>query len=151
MIAIVDYGLGNLASIKNMFKRVGERDVVISSDVSVIKNADKVILPGVGAFDAGMSNLKKYGLIDVLNKKALDEKVPFLGICLGLQLMCAFSEEGQTKCLGIFNTEVRSFPKTDLVSHEVFCQSKSQYFKYKCIIDEIKFASGKTPGSFFTD
>lgn len=106
MIAIIDYGLGNLASIKNMFKRIGVRDVVITSDKDVVAAADKIILPGVGAFDTGMKNLKEYNLIDVLNKKAMEEKVPFLGICLGMQLMTKGSEEGVLPGLGWFDADV---------------------------------------------
>lgn len=93
MIVIIDYGLGNLASIKNMFKRIGNKDVVISSEKDVIAKADKIILPGVGSFDNGMIHLKKYDLIETLSRKALEEKVPLLGICLGMQLMTKGSEE----------------------------------------------------------
>lgn len=115
MIAIIDYGLGNLSSIKNMFKRVGERDVIITSDAELISRADKVVLPGVGAFDNGMKHLSDYGLIDVLNKKALVEKVPFLGICLGMQLMTKSSEEGELPGLGWFNAKTLKFkPNKDL-------------------------------------
>ena len=109
MIVIVDYGLGNLFSIKNILKRVNERNVIISSDSTVIKNASKIILPGVGAFDNGMNHLQKYGLIDVLNTKALEEKVPFLGICLGMQLMTNGSEEGNLPGLGWFDADTVKF------------------------------------------
>ena len=109
MIVIVDYGLGNLFSIKNILKRVNERNVIISSDRTVIKNASKIILPGVGAFDNGMNHLQKYGLIDVLNTKALEEKVPFLGICLGMQLMTNGSEEGNLPGLGWFDADTVKF------------------------------------------
>ena len=109
MIVIVDYGLGNLQSIKNMFKRIGEKNVVISSDKSIIQKATKVILPGVGAFDNGMKHLKEYDLIEVLNQKALVEKVPFLGICLGMQLMTMKSEEGELEGLGWFDAETKKF------------------------------------------
>ena len=109
MIVIVDYGLGNLASIKNMFKHIGIREVKISSQKEVVEQADKIILPGVGAFDNGMMHLEKYDLIDVLNKKALVEKVPFLGICLGMQLMTQGSEEGVKKGLGWFDAETIKF------------------------------------------
>ena len=109
MIVIVDYGLGNHGSIKNMFKYLDIRDVKISSDPSEINNADKVILPGVGSFDNGMKNITKLGLIDVLNKKALVDKVPFLGICLGMQLMTKCSEEGELKGLGWFDAVTKKF------------------------------------------
>jgi len=109
MIIIVNYGLGNLSSIKNMFKYLDIRDVKISSDPSEINNADKIILPGVGSFDNGMKNIHKLGLIDVLNKKALVDRVPFLGICLGMQLMTESSEEGELKGLGWFDAVTKKF------------------------------------------
>ena len=109
MIIIVDYGLGNLASIQNMLKYLGVTNVKISSDINEINNAKKIILPGVGSFDHGMNNLKKFGLIDVLNKKALADKIPFLGICLGMQLMTKSSEEGKLKGLGWFDAETKKF------------------------------------------
>ena len=113
MIVILDYGLGNLLSIKNMFKRVEIRNVVISSDAKVIEKASKIILPGVGAFDNGIKNLESYGLIEVLNKKALKEKVPFLGICLGMQLMTKGSEEGKLAGLGWFDANTIKFKSED--------------------------------------
>ena len=109
MIVIVDFGLGNVHSIKNMFKRVNERNVSISSELETIQNASKIILPGVGAFDNGMKNLQEYGLINILNKKALDEKVPVLGICLGMQLMTQGSEEGNLPGLGWFDAKAVKF------------------------------------------
>ena len=109
MIVIVDYGLGNLLSIKNMLKRVSERNVIISSKSEVIKKATKIILPGVGAFDNGMKHLEKYALVDILNKKALIEKIPFLGICLGMQLMTKRSDEGDLPGLGWFDANTVKF------------------------------------------
>ena len=108
MIVIVDYGLGNLGSIQNMLKRLGISSI-ISSEAEVVNNSSKLILPGVGSFDSGIQNLHKLGLWDVLNKKALVDKVPILGICLGVQLMCKSSEEGSLQGLGWFNAEVLSF------------------------------------------
>ncbi|MDD5593721.1 MAG: imidazole glycerol phosphate synthase subunit HisH [Candidatus Margulisbacteria bacterium] len=99
MIVIVDYGLGNLGSILNMLKKIGA-EARISSDVSVIEKADKLILPGVGAFDNGMRNINDLGLLGVLEQKALKENVPVLGICLGMQLLTAKSEEGERPGLG---------------------------------------------------
>jgi glutamine amidotransferase len=113
MIVIIDYGLGNLSSIKNMLKKIGERNVIISSDLEVIKNASKIILPGVGAFDTGMRHLAEYGLKDILDKKALIEKVPFLGICLGMQLMTNGSEEGVLPGLGWFYANTVKFKLED--------------------------------------
>lgn len=114
MVTVINYGLGNLGSIQNMLKKVGEKSIITSSEEEISK-AEKLILPGVGAFDTGMSNLHSLGLIDVLNKKVLKEKTPVLGICLGLQLMTNKSEEGKLKGLGWFDAETIkfSFPEND--------------------------------------
>ena len=109
MIYIVDYGLGNLASIKNMLKHIDIRDVKITSDKLELEKAEKIILPGVGAFDNGMKHLQKYDLIDVLNRKALKEKIPILGICLGMQLMTNGSEEGKEAGLGWIDADTIKF------------------------------------------
>ena len=109
MIVIVDYGLGNLASVSNMFKKIGVKDVIVSKDKDVIKNATKLLLPGVGAFDAGMTNLENSGLIPLLNKKVLEEKIPILGICLGMQLLTKKSEEGLMQGLGWIDAETVRF------------------------------------------
>lgn len=98
MITIIDYKMGNVGSIQNMFKKVGAESI-ITSDIEIIKSAQKLILPGVGSFDNGMKNLVNLGLVDVLNEKVLEEKTPILGICLGMQLMTNESEEGQEKGL----------------------------------------------------
>lgn len=99
MIAIIDYKTGNLGSIRNMLKKIGEPSV-ITSDPSEISGASKLILPGVGAFDSGVQKLRDAGLWDLLNTKVLEEKVPILGICLGAQLMTAGSQEGTEKGFG---------------------------------------------------
>lgn len=112
MITIVDYGLGNLGSIQNMLGRIGA-DCVITRDVGEIKRATKLILPGVGAFDAGMRNLNEYGLREVLDLKACQEKIPVLGICLGMQLMTRASEEGTLPGLGWVGATVRRFSPAD--------------------------------------
>ena len=109
MIAIIDYGIGNIASIVNMFKRVGNREVVFTKDLEVIDKCDKILLPGVGAFDNGMQHLKMAGVIEVLNKKVLVDKVPVLGICLGMQLLTNGSEEGVEKGLGWINANTIKF------------------------------------------
>ena len=108
MIIIVDYGMGNLGSIHNMF-RVLNVDSKISSNIDEIKNASKLILPGVGSFDNAMKSLVKMKLVDVLNKKALIDKIPILGICLGMQLMLESSEEGVEKGLGWVKGKVLNF------------------------------------------
>ena len=99
MIAILDYGLGNPASVRNMLRKAGH-DAEISADPAVLRSATRLILPGVGAFDHGMQNLEERGLIPVLTDAALERKVPFLGICLGMQLLSRGSEEGKRPGLG---------------------------------------------------
>ena len=112
MIAIIKYNAGNTSSVKNALARLGY-DSVITDDAEIIKSADKVILPGVGEANSAM----KY-----IQSKQLDEVIrsitqPFLGVCLGLQLMCKHSEEGDTDCLNIFDTEVKLFPAEDIIPH----------------------------------
>lgn len=108
MITIVDYGVGNLGSIINMLKKVGVK-AIASSDPATLMQAEKLILPGVGAFDAGMSRLNECGLVPLLNSLVLEKKVPVLGLCLGLQLMTKKSEEGQTPGLGWLDAETVRF------------------------------------------
>jgi len=108
MLVIVDYGLGNLRSILNKLKRL-EIDAVLSSDRDQIRKADKLILPGVGFFAAGMNNLYEYDLVEVLEQKVLKEETPILGICLGMQLFAGFSEEGNCKGLGWIEGEITKF------------------------------------------
>ncbi len=109
MIAIINYGIGNLLSVQNMLIKAGVRDVVITDDSSMIAQADKIILPGVGHFDYGMRKLKASACFDILTRKALDEKVPILGICLGAQLLTNGSEEGTEKGLGWIDAETIGF------------------------------------------
>lgn len=99
MIAIIDYGLGNPGSIKNMLKKIGVASE-ITRDIKTIESASKLILPGVGSFDNGMQNLSDFGLIEILNQKVKHDKIPVLGICLGMQLMTKSSEEGKLPGLG---------------------------------------------------
>lgn len=107
-VTIVDYGMGNLGSIRNMLRRIGV-SCVISGDAAVIAKANRVILPGVGAFDAAMRQIDQRGLREVLDRKALTERVPTLGICLGMQLTTRGSEEGRLPGLGWVDAEVRRF------------------------------------------
>lgn len=104
MVVIIDYGLGNLGSMANMLRKIGV-PAVVSSDPLVIGNAKKLILPGVGAFDGGMKNLESGGLLQVLNKRVLEDKTPILGVCLGMQLLGMRSEEGQLPGLGWLDAE----------------------------------------------
>ena len=109
MIVIIDYGTGNLGSIKNMLKKLGY-DSKITCDSSEIEKSTKLILPGVGAFDYGMNQLNKTGIIQLLNKKVIEDGIPILGICLGAQLMCKSSEEGEIQGLGWIDAKVKKFP-----------------------------------------
>lgn len=109
MINIIDYGVGNLTSILNMVKKVGYRNVRISGDTGAIRDADKLILPGVGNFDFGMQQLRKSGLVDMLNKEVLENRKMILGICLGAQLLTRSSEEGKEKGLGWIGAETVRF------------------------------------------
>ncbi|VVB60470.1 Imidazole glycerol phosphate synthase subunit HisH [uncultured archaeon] len=108
MITILDYGMGNVKSILNIIYKVGG-EAIISSDINKIIDAEKIILPGIGSFDVGIKNLTEQGLISILNKKVLDEKTPFLGICLGMQLITQRSEEGKLNGLGWINAETEKF------------------------------------------
>lgn len=107
MIAIIDYGLGNLGSISNMLKVIGEKSK-ITNDFEIIQKADGIILPGVGAFDAGMTNLNESGLTVVIKDEAATGK-PILGICLGMQLLGKKSEEGSLPGLSLIPFECKKF------------------------------------------
>jgi glutamine amidotransferase len=98
-VVVVDYGIGNLGSIPNMLGRIGV-DATISSDPAEIEAADRLILPGVGAFDAGMQNLADRGLSEPLRSRAIDDGIPTMGLCLGMHLMFEESEEGSRPGLG---------------------------------------------------
>lgn len=105
---IVDYGMGNLGSIANMLKKLGYRSSV-TSDPTMIAEASGLILPGVGSFDRGMENLQSRNLIDILNQRIIDDRIPVLGICLGAQLIMSESEEGHLKGLNWISGKVKKF------------------------------------------
>lgn len=111
MIAILDYGIGNLGSIANMLKVIGEKNK-ITNDVDTIRKADGIILPGVGAFDAGMNKLNESGLAEVIKEEAAKGK-PVLGICLGMQLLGKKSEEGSLPGLSLIPFECKRFNFSD--------------------------------------
>ncbi len=110
MIAILKYNAGNVTSVENAIKKLGY-EVLITDDFEILKSADKVIFPGVGEASSAMKYLQEKGLDKVLK----DLKQPVLGICLGMQLMCTSSEEGETQGLGIFGTKVLKFPAKGIV------------------------------------
>lgn len=110
LVTIVDYGMGNIGSLTNMFRRIGAQTEVVSN-LEGINAARKILLPGVGAFDAAMNRIDALGLREVLCKKALEDKVPLLGICLGMQLLTNSSEEGQAKGLGLIDAQTLRFPR----------------------------------------
>jgi glutamine amidotransferase len=113
MIAVVKYNAGNIQSVKNAVERLGH-ECIISDDPSVLIAAGKVILPGVGEAGSAMKHLKDRGLDTVIREL----KQPVLGICLGLQLLCSWSEEGETECLDVYDgTIVRRLPPGDKVPH----------------------------------
>ncbi|MCI2082259.1 MAG: imidazole glycerol phosphate synthase subunit HisH [Bacteroidales bacterium] len=102
MVAIIDYKTGNLDSVCNALKRLGA-EFVLTSDRTVIERSDKVLMPGVGEASSAMKALEETGLVPCI----MNLKQPVLGICIGMQLMCLSSEEGNTECLGIFRSRVR--------------------------------------------
>lgn len=113
-IVIIDYGMGNLRSVQKAFEYIGF-NAIISRDPSIILDASKIVLPGVGAFKDAMHNLSSLGLIESLNKAVIENKTPFLGICLGMQLIASKSYEfGETKGLAWIDAEIVRFPETTL-------------------------------------
>ena len=113
MITIIDYHCGNTASIQNMLKKIGCPSE-ITSDPSRIEKALKLILPGVGSFDHGMQKLEELEILPVLKECVIRKKIPILGICLGVQLFCAKSDEGTRQGLGWFDADVVAFDKSRL-------------------------------------
>ena len=112
MIAIIDYDAGNIKSVEKALQKLGA-DVVITKDPETILQAEKVILPGVGAFGDAMANLHKYGLVEVIHK-VVEKKTPFFGICLGLQLLFERSDETPgVEGLGILDGEILRIPDKD--------------------------------------
>jgi len=126
-LVIINYGAGNIKSIQFAFKRLGV-DAVLSNNIEEIKSADKVVFPGVGEASSAMKMLRESGLDIVIPRLTQ----PVLGICLGMQLMCNTSEEGNTKGLGIFNVTVKRFSNEEKVPQmgwNVIKDLKSDLFK----------------------
>ena len=137
MIAIIKYNAGNISSVQNALIKLGY-DCIITDNLNEILNADKVILPGVGEASSAMKHLKEKGL----DKTILSLTQPILGICLGLQLMCKYSEEGNTDCLGIFDTAVKLFPPKEIVPHmgwNNFSEIKGALMKNIKLSDDVYF------------
>lgn len=133
MIAVINYGLGNLTSIKNMFARLGV-EAVITDDRQKIRDASKLLLPGVGHFKKGMSNLHSTGLIELLNTEVNEKGKPILGICLGAQLMTKHSEEGDVDGLGwvdattvrFDNAKLNNLPVPHMGWSDIYLQNDSE-------------------------
>lgn len=115
---ILDYGMGNTASILNMLHRLGG-EAVISSDRQQILEANALILPGVGAFDNAMQKLNDTGLVDLIKQRIQEDKIPFMGICLGMQLLFDSSEEGELPGLGLIPGVVKRFDFSFLNKHQL--------------------------------
>ena len=118
MITVVDYHMGNIGSIGNMIAKIGGR-AIVTSDPAAVREAEKLILPGVGHFDRGMANLEELGLALALTERVLEGRVPVLGICLGMQLMGRSSEEGTRAGLGWVDATTKRFDVKDHPSLKV--------------------------------
>lgn len=113
MLVIIDYKMGNIRSVAKAFEILGA-DAIISNKIEDLKKAERLVLPGVGAFSDGMKNLKELGLMESLNEEVIKNKKPFLGLCLGMQLIARESEEfGKHKGLGWLNAEIKEFKFED--------------------------------------
>lgn len=132
MIAIVDYGSGNIQAIKNIYDNLKIKTYFVSEPDQLMA-ADKIILPGVGAFDEAISKLNSSGMINALNTKVLTEKTPVLGVCVGMQVMAKGSQEGVSSGLGWFDAEVKKFdeaciPNKPKLPHMGWNEIKQQKF-----------------------
>jgi imidazole glycerol-phosphate synthase subunit HisH len=117
IIVIIDYEMGNIRSVLNKIQWAGY-EALVTHEIGYIKKADKIILPGVGHFQNGMKKLNERGLIDILYQKVLVDKIPILGICLGMELFTRFSEEGNVEGLGWLDAETTRFRLND-IRHKV--------------------------------
>jgi len=143
MIAILKYNAGNIMSVKNALNRLGYESI-ITDNPEELRRADKVIFPGVGEAGSAMKYLTERGLDSTI----ISLKQPVLGICLGMQLMCRHSEEADTSCLGIFDTEVRLFPPVDKIPHmgwNNFFTLKGDLFRGVSPEDDVYFVHSYYP------
>lgn len=137
MIAIIKYNAGNIMSVRNALARLGY-DCIITDNKDELTGADKVIFPGVGEAGSAMAYLRERGL----DKTIRSLKQPLLGICLGLQLLCRFSEESETECLDIFPVAVKLFPPVDKIPHmgwNNFMTMKGNLFKDISLSDDVYY------------
>lgn len=118
LVGVLDVGLGNIGSVQRMIFKVGGRSVLISKPEE-LDNVKKIILPGVGHFDEGMRKLRESSLIDRLIVKIKHDKMPILGICLGMHLLCRGSEEGELPGLGLIDADVKKFQFDELSSLKI--------------------------------
>tara|TARA_Y100001968_G_scaffold325742_1_gene367528 strand:- start:1119 stop:1739 length:621 start_codon:yes stop_codon:yes gene_type:complete len=119
MISIIDYGNGNLAAFANIFKQL-KVEFCVTSDHEKLKNSDKYILPGVGAFDSTMKNLRRLGLDDLLTRQVIENKKKILGICIGMHILADWSEEGVEKGLGFIKGNIRKFNSENLYKKDLY-------------------------------
>jgi imidazole glycerol-phosphate synthase subunit HisH len=143
MIAILKYNAGNIRSVQNAVTRLGYNSLITDGKDEIL-NADKVIFPGVGEASSAMKYLKERELDQLI----ISLKQPVLGICLGLQLMCRHTEEGDTECLNIFDSEVRLFPQVDKVPHmgwNNFLSLKGALFKGIAPKDDVYYVHSYYP------
>jgi len=137
MIAVLKYNAGNIKSVQNALIRLGY-DSIITDTPEELLRAEKVIFPGVGEASSAMKYLRERGL----DKTIISLKQPVLGICLGLQLMCRYSEEGDTECLGIFDADVRLFPPADKIPHmgwNNFLTANGELFRGVALEDDVYY------------
>jgi len=145
MNALVDYGMGNLFSVQKAFRRLNT-ELQITSDKNVIQAADRIILPGVGHFGQAMQRLHQLDLVDVLTTRVLHENTPILGICLGMQLMADFSEEGNTQGLGFIGGEVKRMCPVD---PQVYRVPHVGWNTVECVADSLMNKGIKAEDEFY--
>lgn len=129
-IVIVDYGMGNLNSVQKKFKRLNTNPEIVS-DPKKLLDADRIVLPGVGNFQKAMKNLYAMNFVDMLNECVLTNNTPILGICLGMQLMAKYSEEGNSEGLGWFDAEVVRFQVSNHLTFKIPHMGWNQIHKKK--------------------
>ncbi len=148
MIAVIDYNAGNIRSVLYALERIGVEHV-LTKDHDVIRAADKVIFPGVGAAESTMKHLNETGLTELIRSL----KQPVFGICVGMQLLCSHSEEGDVPCIGVFPERVKRFRPTngDKVPHMgwnmVTCPIYTQVLSHRCLCRNMNIQSLSTKSS----